>query len=101
MFIVHLNALSAQDTSSFVGFQGKPWISSHIDDLRPTSVVMHHAIRIPLSDLFYGTNKLQGTSKPLMEKLESNEERDEESDYDEDCNVHSETTSKVIVYKYC
>ena len=35
LFIIHLPQQVA--SSSFVGFQGDPWISAHIDDLRPPS----------------------------------------------------------------
>ena len=44
-------------SSSFVGFQGNPWISSHIDDLRPTSsdtIEPLHAIETNISELFIG-----------------------------------------------
>ncbi len=43
--------------SSFVGFQGDPWISAHIDDLRPTSsdtIEPLHAIETSISKLFIG-----------------------------------------------
>ena len=44
-------------SSSYVGFQGSPWISSHIDDLRPTannSVSASEAIGMTISQLFLG-----------------------------------------------
>ena len=43
--------------SSFVGFQGDPWISIHIDDLGPTTndtVTLHEAMGVSISQLFYG-----------------------------------------------
>ena len=43
--------------SSFVGFQGDPWISAHIDDLRPTSsdtIEPLYALASTISDLFIG-----------------------------------------------
>lgn len=43
--------------SSFVGFQGDPWISYHIDDLRASSgdtIEPLHAISSTISDLFIG-----------------------------------------------
>ena len=43
--------------SHFVGFQGDPWISVHIDDLRQTSkvtVIPEQAITAKLSELFIG-----------------------------------------------
>ena len=44
-------------SSSFVGFQGDPWISYHIDDLRPTSgntIEPQQAILANISELFIG-----------------------------------------------
>ena len=43
--------------SSFVGFQGDPWITAHIDDLRPTSgdtVDLTQALSSTISELFIG-----------------------------------------------
>ena len=43
--------------SSFVGFQGDPWISAHIDDLRPSSgdtIEPLYAISTTISKLFIG-----------------------------------------------
>lgn len=43
--------------SQFVGFQGDPWISVHIDDLRPTSeatVIPEQALSASISELFIG-----------------------------------------------
>lgn len=58
LFIIHLPHHVAN--SSFVGFQGDPWISSHIDDLRPTSdnaVSANEAIGLTISELFLGRPK--------------------------------------------
>lgn len=58
LFIIHLPHHIAN--SSFVGFQGDPWISSHIDDLRPTSdnaVSANEAIGLSISELFLGRLK--------------------------------------------
>ena len=67
LFIIHLSVLPNQVTgSSFVGFQGNPWISAHIDDLRPTTdnlVATQQAIGVPISDLFYGTYNPQATEQ--------------------------------------
>ena len=44
--------------STFVGFQGEPWLSYHIDDLRPslnTSVLPHQAVEASLSQIFIGS----------------------------------------------
>ncbi len=54
LFIIHL---PQQTTSSFVGFQGDPWISVHIDDLRhPSDIVVptKEAISTTISELFLG-----------------------------------------------
>ena len=55
LFIINLP--HQVSSSSFVGFQGDPWISSHIDDLRPTSsgtIEPLHAITTNISELFIG-----------------------------------------------
>ena len=56
VFVIHLPHQAAN--SSFVGFQGDPWISVHIDDLRPTSdstIVPYEAMDTAISDLFLGS----------------------------------------------
>ena len=55
LFIINLP--HQVSSSTFVGFQGNPWISSHIDDLRPTSsdtIEPLHAIATNISELFIG-----------------------------------------------
>ena len=55
LFIINLP--HQVSSSTFVGFQGNPWISSHIDDLRPTSsdtIEPLHAIATSISELFIG-----------------------------------------------
>ncbi len=62
LFIIHLPQQVA--SSSFVGFQGDPWISSHIDDLRPTSdraVSANEAIGLSISELFLGQPRVKTT----------------------------------------
>ena len=56
LFIVNLPH-QVSSSSSFVGFQGDPWISCHIDDLRPTlgnTVEPLQAISATISELFIG-----------------------------------------------
>lgn len=56
LFIVYLPHQVVK--SSFVSFQGDPWISSHIDDLRPTAnnaVSANKAMGLSISDIFLGT----------------------------------------------
>ncbi len=53
LFIIHLPQQAA--SSSFIGFQGDPWISFHIDDLRQPSytvVSTKEAINSTISELF-------------------------------------------------
>ena len=55
LFVVHLPVQTMQ--SSLVGFQGEPWISAHIDEIRPTSegnITLDIAQGISISKLFYG-----------------------------------------------
>ena len=56
VFVIHLPHQAAN--SSFVGFQGDPWISVHIDDLRPTSestIMPYEAMETAISSLFVGS----------------------------------------------
>jgi len=55
LFIIHLPRQLLG--SLFVGFQGNPWISAHIDNLRPfmhDMITLHEAIGMSISYLFYG-----------------------------------------------
>ena len=55
VFIVHLPVHISQST--FVGFQGDPWISCHIDQLRPSGendITLEVAQRMSVSEIFYG-----------------------------------------------
>ena len=55
LFIVHLPVQTMQ--SSLVGFQGEPWISAHIDEIRPTNegnITLDIAHGVSISKLFYG-----------------------------------------------
>ena len=42
-------------SSSFVGFQGDPWISTHVDNLRAkdNTITLHEAMGASISQLFY------------------------------------------------
>lgn len=87
VFVIHLPHQAAN--SSFVGFQGDPWISVHIDDLRPTSpstIMPYEAMGTAISQLFMGGviphNHLQvGTP---MDQGSTADEEDEESDIEMD-----------------
>ena len=53
LFVIHLPQ-QAIDTS-FVGFQGDRWISTHIDDLRPptkTTLQLHETLERSISEVF-------------------------------------------------
>ena len=55
LFIIHLPRQVVG--SSFVGFQGEPWISTHIDDLRPTTggtITLQQVMGLSISQLFCG-----------------------------------------------
>ena len=55
VFVIHLPHQAANST--FVGFQGDPWISVGIDDLRPTSdstIMPYGAMGMAISQLFLG-----------------------------------------------
>ena len=90
LFIIHLSVLPTK--SSFVGFQGNPWISAHIDDLRPTTdnlVATQQAIGVPISDLFHGTYNPQATeqedeSMPSYYNRLQSDEKEEEGDMEEE-----------------
>ncbi len=55
LFIIHI---PRQIPCSLIGYQGEPWISAHVDDLKPSEegmVELHEAIRgVQMSELFIG-----------------------------------------------
>lgn len=68
LFIIHLPVQTME--SSLVGFQGEPWISAHIDEIRPTSegnVSLDIVQGVPISKMFYGPFDDQ----TLVQELES------------------------------
>ncbi len=82
LFIIHLPQQVA--SSSFVGFQGDPWISSHIDDLRPTSenaVSANLAIGLTISELFLGRPKVKTTplAESIKEGMTNNEDMEDQN----------------------
>ena len=69
LFIVHLPVQATH--SSFVGLQGDPWVSCHIDELRPSdpgAIRLEEAQAVPISELFYGG---LGRVKPDLERQTS------------------------------
>ena len=60
VFVPHHNAANKQDlplSGSTIGYLGDPWISGHVDDLRPsldTTVIPKVALGLSISELFLG-----------------------------------------------
>ena len=71
LFIVHLPVQAVQ--SSFVGFQGDPWVSCHIDELRASdegALTLERAQGASISELFYGGpgGRRRGNIEPELER---------------------------------
>ena len=70
VFIIHLPVQVAHST--FVGFQGDPWISCHIDELRPreNAITLEVACGVKISQLFWGGQEINPSDsvglKPTM-----------------------------------
>ena len=83
LFIINLP--HQVSTSTFVGFQGDPWISAHIDDLRPLSsdtIEPLHASAMNISELFIG--KYIHNIAPLLDTTQKQIQRQKsESDSEE------------------
>ena len=91
VFIVHLPVQVIQST--FFGFQGDPWVSCHIDELRPSdtnAITLELAQGTRISRLFYGaldepgldrqTSELSSNMEGVVfERVISTEERVEEA----------------------
>ena len=60
VFIIYVPCCNTGDNSSAasVGYQGDPWITAHIDVLRPSfdAVIPHNALGLAISDMFMGSN---------------------------------------------
>ena len=72
LFIINLPVQVV--VSSFVGFQGDPWISCHIDELRPSekgAITLEGAQGVAVSQLFYGGIELAERQMPEYERQES------------------------------
>ena len=89
-------------SSSFVGFQGDPWISYHIDDLRPVScdtIETSHAIAMNISELFIGecvhdiAPFLEGTLAEVPQLLQVFQEKGVE---ESSTNLATAKTSEII-----
>ena len=85
VFVIHLPHQAAN--SSFVGFQGDPWISVHIDDLRPTSdstIMPYEAMDSTISQLFLGSVTPSDQFCSLMDQGGAADMDNEESDVEMD-----------------
>ncbi len=84
LFIIHI---PRQIPCSLIGYQGEPWISAHVDDLKPSEEGMfelHEAIRgVQMSELFiggkwnsnsipYSTQTSDNTSAAIQQRVEVN-----------------------------
>ena len=70
LFIIHLPWQTVG--SSFVGFQGEPWISTHIDDLRPTTggtITLQEVMGVSISQLFCGKMAADKSGRVGEEKM--------------------------------
>ena len=82
LFIIHLH--NHKVNSSFIGFQGDPWVSSHIDDLRAASdfsVSAREAIGLSISELFWGEPKeVLGQYDVTLQSQDSDSDHSAQSD---------------------
>ena len=74
--------------SSFVGFQGDPWISAHIDDPRPShgdTIEPVHAMSAKISELFIGgyINDIQSLLSTTCEQVQLQNESNSDNSSDE------------------
>ena len=97
VFVIHLSHQAAN--TSFVGFQGDPWISVHIDDLRPTSdstILPYEAMETEISQLFLGSITPIDQFGLHMEHGGTGDEDDEESVIEMDSKLADDSESKQI-----
>ena len=67
LFIIHLPVQAVQ--SSFVSFQGDPWVSCHIDELRASeegAITLEGAQGVSISELFYGGVEQRRETEPEL-----------------------------------
>ena len=84
VFVIHLPHQMAN--TSFVGFQGDPWVSVHIDDLRPTSnstIMPYEAMDTRICELFLGGTPSDQFGTPMDQRGAASMD-DEESDLEMD-----------------
>ena len=110
LFIIHLPRHVVG--SVFVGFQGDPWISTHIDNLGTTdnTIMLHEAMGMSISQLFYSEatseaeetpNKAEVTQLTLdnakMSVGQILPPSPSRIDFDEDTSLHTVSLEKVGV----
>ena len=86
VFVIHLPHQAA-NSSSFVGFQGDPWISVHVDDLRPSSdstIMPFEAMGATISHLFMGAIPPDDQETPMDQGGAASEEAEGDSDIEMD-----------------
>ena len=85
VFVIHLPHQATN--SSFVGFQGDPWISVHIDDLRPSSdstIMPYEVMGATISHLFMGAIPPGDRGTPMDHGGAANDEMERDSDTEMD-----------------
>ncbi len=101
--ILFVICLPQQEVNSqFVGFQGDPWISVHIDDLRPTSaatVIPELALNSSISQLFIGqlNTIYSGHDDQIMQLETEHKDVDNEVLLSASFNQHGNSNSPSIL----
>ncbi len=93
LFIIHLPRQAT--TSSFVGYQGDPWISTHIDDIRsPTeaTLTLYQAMDASISDLFFSKVEHEVVQE---ERMQTEGEEMPPLEYGDDENMATEVSRNV------
>ena len=85
--VIHLSHQAVN--SSFISFQGDPWMSVHIDDLKLTSdstILLYEAMETAISQLFLENITPNDWFSSLTEEGDtSNEKKEEGNDIEMDC----------------
>ena len=90
LFIIHLPVQAVQ--SSFVGFQGDPWVSCHIDELRRSNrgdLTFEMTQGATISEIFYGKARrnqpfLPGIKRKVAESRKKTEKKREDMEIEEE-----------------
>lgn len=90
LFVIHL---THQAAGAFVGFQGDPWVSYHIDDLSASpenTVSASQAIALSLIELFRGQAGPKEGANDADGEEEECENEEEESPVDHEADAEEE-----------